>query len=256
MELLVVIAIIGILIALLLPAVQAAREAARRAQCTNNLKQIGVALHNYHDSHKTLPFGAGWRTCPGGRWLGWGCPRMGTLPYILPFLEQSTVHDRIDFTIDPCDDGWMGRPDLYHSANGPAFRTRIPIFVCPSDGLRPTLGSRGYEQGNYKPNFGTLWNYQDKSNGPFYVISPVRLGDIKDGTSNTAAFSEHAQGLGPVTISRIDKVAFHSARSRILTRLPIVRQVRGELLAKSTSAHKKRAPKRKHLDVCNVSPKT
>jgi prepilin-type N-terminal cleavage/methylation domain-containing protein/prepilin-type processing-associated H-X9-DG protein len=201
-ELLVVIAIMGGLMALLLPAVQAAREAARRAECTSNLRQIGVALHNYHATHKAFPFGRGWRRYPGGRWLGWGCWPPGTLTYLLPFLEQQAIHDQIDFSIDPCDDGWHGSTDLYFSTNGPAFRKKIPLS-CPSDDLpQPTP----WGTTSYLANFGTKWNYLDRSDGPFYTISAVRLGDIQDGTSNTAAFSEHAQGSA--TVSRINRT-FH-----------------------------------------------
>ncbi|MCL2117614.1 MAG: DUF1559 domain-containing protein, partial [Planctomycetaceae bacterium] len=86
-ELLVVIAIIGILIALLLPAVQAAREAARRMQCSNHLKQITLALHNYHDAHKTLPAGC------GGPLLAWDMNLLGTLWAILPFIEQGQRYE-------------------------------------------------------------------------------------------------------------------------------------------------------------------
>src|SRR6187549_2591400 len=85
-ELLVVIAIIGILVALLLPAVQAAREAARRTQCINNLKQIGLACHNYHDTHRVLPFGQG----------GTG-DRYSAITLLLPFMEQTNLHGTIDF---------------------------------------------------------------------------------------------------------------------------------------------------------------
>ena len=96
-ELLVVIAIIGILIALLLPAVQAAREAARRSQCTNNLKQIGIALHNYHDTFKVFPPGGLWYTNSTGN-ANWVRNRGSMLLHILPFVEQQSLYDAFDFT--------------------------------------------------------------------------------------------------------------------------------------------------------------
>lgn len=212
-ELLVTMAVIGLLVALLLPAVQAAREAARRAQCTNNLKQIGLALHSYHDAHRAFPFGSSWRTYPGGRWLGLGCHRMGTLPYLLPYLEQSAVYDLIDFRIDPCWDGYAGQPDDYVRINSPAFDHEIDLFVCPSDGQEwpdGYYGSTYYSFGgrtNYRANFGTKWNVQDRTDGPFHIISSTRLGDIKDGTSNTAAFGEHALPPTPPpgSASRVDR---------------------------------------------------
>ena len=86
-ELLVVIAIIGILVALLLPAVQAAREAARRTSCTNNIRQLGLALVNYHDAHKTLPFGSGYLNARTGTWVS----------AILPYMEEQSLYDRFDF---------------------------------------------------------------------------------------------------------------------------------------------------------------
>jgi prepilin-type N-terminal cleavage/methylation domain-containing protein/prepilin-type processing-associated H-X9-DG protein len=190
-ELLTVIAIIGILVAILLPAVQQVREAARRTQCKNNLKQIGLALHNYHDAHKVLPFGASTRP-PGSRWLGWGCPQYSALTMILSHLEQRSVYDRIDFSVNTCDDGWMS-PDRFYSINGAALRTTINTFLCPSDG-HYAPPSNGFGATNYLVNFGTKWNYMDKTDGPFHIASRIRLGDIKDGTSNTALASEHAQG--------------------------------------------------------------
>ena len=198
-EVLVVIAVIGILIALLLPAVQSAREATRRAQCTNNLKQIGIALHNYHLTHKAFPFGQQGRRYPGGKWLGWGCSPMGPLPYLLPFLEQQATYDQIDFSIDPCDDGYLGTVDRYFSRNGPAFRSKISTLLCLSDGQSfrsyDNVAPRvvGFGLTNYLANFGTLWNYQYVSDGPFFILSATRFAAISDGTSNTAAFSEHAQ---------------------------------------------------------------
>ena len=118
-ELLVVIAIIGILIALLLPAVQAAREAARRMQCTNNLKQIGLAMHNYHDSMKCLPFASAYNAGPFYQNVGtWAA-------FILPYLELQTHYDLFDFT----------HPMKYDSdsTNKEAVTTVVAVYLCPSD---------------------------------------------------------------------------------------------------------------------------
>src|SRR4026209_2469997 len=102
-ELLVVIAIIGILVALLFPAVQAAREAARRAQCTNNLKQIGLSMQNYHDTFRSFPFGKG-AAYPGAA----GYARWSAHALLLPFMEQKPLHDNIDFNYAPSTPGMGG----------------------------------------------------------------------------------------------------------------------------------------------------
>ena len=130
-ELLVVIAIIGILVALLLPAIQAAREAARRTQCTNNLKQLGVALHNYHDAHKVLPAAA---YCTSANTIAHCHTWLATL---LPFIEQQAWHDQINFN------AWN------HQGGNPAVLNDVVVgsLLCPSDpdsGLYPNSREMGY----------------------------------------------------------------------------------------------------------------
>jgi prepilin-type N-terminal cleavage/methylation domain-containing protein len=122
-ELLVVIAIIGILVALLLPAVQAAREAARRMQCSNNLKQIALALHNYENSIRELPFGSGYAFTNTGTWMS----------FILPQLEQQNLYNQFDF-----------RKPMYDPVNKPAITTPISFLTCPSDpqSQKPILKNR------------------------------------------------------------------------------------------------------------------
>jgi len=139
-ELLVVIAIIAVLIALLLPAVQSAREAGRRIQCVNNLKQIGIAMHNYHDTFLCLPFGKG----PDYMYLFPDAPiyaRWSAHSQILPFLEQRTLFDAINFNLPP-ETPNIGAPGMgfmpaYLSpnrANATVSRVVLSAFLCPSDG--------------------------------------------------------------------------------------------------------------------------
>ena len=142
-ELLVVIAIIGILIALLLPAVQAAREAARRIQCSNNLKQIGLSLHNYHGSNKCFP--------PGSFWFGldYANYRGCILIRLLPYIEQQPLYDQYDFELKagvPIDSQKLaGSNDLIQS-------TIVPVFRCPSDNHAGVLNGRALH--NYAASIG------------------------------------------------------------------------------------------------------
>ena len=124
-ELLVVIAIIGMLIALLLPAVQAAREAARRMSCSNNLRQIGIAVHNYHDTYNLIPPGRNAETM-----FGWGA-------LILPFVEQGNVQSLIDF-----------KEKMYNEPNRSTGQTRLPLFLCPSDRERMVRNTLFYNPDN------------------------------------------------------------------------------------------------------------
>ncbi len=176
-ELLVVIAIIGILVGLLLPAVQAAREAARRMQCQNNLKQLGLALHNYEGAFKVIPPSM----CinfDGSEYGEWG-PQARLLPYI----EQANLQNLIDFKRT-----YKEQPD--------AVKTRIPTFLCPSEINDRPSGSDGLAQYplNYGANMGT-WMVFDPvrrrgGNGVFNPNSKSSLSQITDGLSQTLAFSE------------------------------------------------------------------
>jgi len=198
-ELLVVMAIIGVLMALLLPAVQAAREAARRATCTNHLKQIGAALHQYHETHRILPFGCGPDDDGAASSIGTlKARRYSAHSQLLPYLEQKAVSDAIDFRVAPFHpyvNAAMMDPAVYASpvelvVNGRAAVTKISTFLCPSDGDR--LQSP-WGHNNYRSCNGSTWSGRS-GNGMFGQNSGVRFADVRDGLSNTAMFSERVKG--------------------------------------------------------------
>jgi prepilin-type N-terminal cleavage/methylation domain-containing protein/prepilin-type processing-associated H-X9-DG protein len=151
-ELLVVIAIIGILIALLLPAVQAAREAARRSQCSNNLKQIGLALHNYHGARKSLPNGGSFfqPTTKSGTWTA----------FILPYLENQSIYDLFRFDLP-----------IWDPLNEPAVQAVVETYICPSDRDGDVLFGGRIQAGSFNPG---------KSMGLWY---PGSMGPTRDGNS-------------------------------------------------------------------------
>lgn len=222
-ELLVVIAIIGILIGLLLPAVQSAREAARRMQCVNNVKQLALAAQNYHDSNRAFPMPTGYR---GGSTR---CPPPGGFSVhalLLPFVEQTPLYDSISFWIH-IDGGtaiqWRGGTD-YQLLIPPiqeAAAQRLPIFRCPSDGGNGMSSGFGLVAGGYygadgrwlrnndtspvpiaTNNYmacngsGTAYNYDSTvmTDGVFSMRVARTFSSILDGTSNTAMFSESIVG--------------------------------------------------------------
>ena len=191
-ELLVVIAIIGILIAMLLPAVQAAREAARRMECTNNLKQFGLATHNYHNAYDRFP--------PGNLW-GKTSGTMGMSLHVclLAYFEQISMSESLDTSVT-----------VYDPFNASLASSMPKCFTCPSDGQTPidpvhnnplykttnyfgVMGS-GYRDSDVVSIFDGLCNdyYKD---GVFYPYSKTKISEITDGTSHTLAFGEQIDVL-------------------------------------------------------------
>ena len=201
-ELLVVIAIIAILIALLLPAVQRVREAASRMKCQNNLKQIGVALHNHEGGLGSFPTGY-WRktwaidpTNPAGHF------RWSALAQLTPYLEQYNVYQALDMSIPLYGGGTLQPQSVPFPQNAAALSIKIPIFLCPSDQFRFVIDGRG--PSNYMACTGSNASGDALTgDGLFYGVnlnvSPnvgVKVADVPDGVSNTVAFSESTLGIG------------------------------------------------------------
>jgi prepilin-type N-terminal cleavage/methylation domain-containing protein/prepilin-type processing-associated H-X9-DG protein len=204
-EVLVVISIIGVLIALLLPAVQAAREAARRSQCTNNLKQLGLAIHGYLDVHGVMPLGS-FKMAPPADDPCDDDHQAGVFVAILPFLEQSPLFNAFNSNVS------------YHTKpNSTVHGTGLSVLWCPSDGLVPQADTEALDWPirftSYMGSSGT-WNSPPSNRGPacklqnfpallgqangvIFYYSSVRLAGVTDGTSNTFLFGEHAYGKNP-----------------------------------------------------------
>jgi len=189
-ELLVVIAIIGVLVALLLPAIQAARESARKASCRNNLHQLGVAMHNYESSYRKLP--PGYTYAPGAQGNALG---HSWIDMLLPFIELTDMYQRIDF-----------KKPIYDPVNAPVREIHISTLLCPTDDVSPNglveMGDARFAMACYVANFGTPDLDEDQEQklgpsgpwGPFYRNSKTKLQEITDGTSKTLMVGERQNG--------------------------------------------------------------
>jgi prepilin-type N-terminal cleavage/methylation domain-containing protein len=175
-ELLVSIAIIGVLASLLLPAVQSAREAARKMTCQSHTRQLGIALHSYHQTYQTLPPGClewrGYRSPPSHRQFAWSA-------FLLPFIEQQMLHQKIDFSV-PFD----------ASVNAIAAKTRIPLYECPSSPKRQSIRGRS----DYGGLYGESMIDRDPDDGLFQYERAFAFHEILDGLSQTLAISEDVGG--------------------------------------------------------------
>lgn len=213
-ELLVVIAIIGVLIALLLPAVQAAREAARRAQCTNNMKQLGLAVHNYHDIHNSLPPGRIWKAGPPGPsfpTIFSGTPNTTWFVQMLPQFEQQALYNAFNFDLGSEGiPGGLPNPALGFFANATVAGNKIAMFQCPSDEARQfqitplyaggLLSAPILTKGNYAVSWGnTNWRQatigtQQYLQSAFGHNMKINFASFRDGLSNTVVVGEVVQG--------------------------------------------------------------
>jgi prepilin-type N-terminal cleavage/methylation domain-containing protein/prepilin-type processing-associated H-X9-DG protein len=201
-ELLVVIAIIAVLIALLLPAIQKVRESAARMQCANNLKQLGIAMHNYHDAKKELP-SASYNSA------SWG---PSAIVYLLPYVDQAAIFALFDPNLASGSSAGGGSNDI-------AAEAHLPLLLCPSDPQQGKTTQFGWT--SYHVSYGTWvgaagWDGMFAPNFTAVVTSPknIRFGQVSDGLSNTAAFAEVCNGpfdLAPSPDPRRDCFEFAGA---------------------------------------------
>jgi prepilin-type N-terminal cleavage/methylation domain-containing protein/prepilin-type processing-associated H-X9-DG protein len=205
-ELLVVIAIIGVLVALLLPAVQAAREASRRTKCVNNLRQLAISCHMFHDTYNRFPIGSQGRVPPTGYYPGQsGVPatpvpsRKPFIPDVLPYLEQTNLASLYDPTVA-----------FNNAKNAAAIQIKIVVMQCSSDITQPPFNTTLDYKGNYALNWGR-WSFIDQGGpssnpfplnvgelgrAPFFLDFGARMAQIADGNSNTLCMSEMLQAPG------------------------------------------------------------
>jgi prepilin-type N-terminal cleavage/methylation domain-containing protein/prepilin-type processing-associated H-X9-DG protein len=191
-ELLVVIAIIGLLMALLLPAVQKVREAANKMVCQNNLKQWGIALHNYHNDYESFPPAYEKKVMPGYESVPAKFYRWSALAQVLPYVEQQNIRNIIDTSIPLYD----ASGSTVYPKNQPGVAALIKLMVCPSDRfgrVDPRYGPCSYVT---CVGSGANGGNRAEADGVFFVDRHIRIGEIYDGTSHTALLSESLLGPG------------------------------------------------------------
>jgi prepilin-type N-terminal cleavage/methylation domain-containing protein/prepilin-type processing-associated H-X9-DG protein len=186
LELLVVIAIIGVLLAALLPALQASRENARRTSCTNNLRQIGAAAHNYYSVHGNFPVGAEAKAYPQNPTNPWTFYRWSSLAHLTPYLEETSVRDALNLQVPL----YTGVTTLPSAENAAAVALVVPLFLCPSD--HGHIISERFGPTNYAAcsGSGAAGGSPLQADGIFFVNSRTQMSQIADGSSHTALFSE------------------------------------------------------------------
>ena len=215
-ELLVVIAIIGALVALLLPAVQAAREAARRIHCVNNLKQIGVALHNYHSAVGSFPVGFLFTAGPVPATTSPLQYRWSALAQMAPYLEQPALYDALNFDF-PVAYKPTGGPSPFwpfYPANTTAMATTVASFLCPSDGAPPPMAGSGPVNYVFCSGSGAGGGDAAGADGAFILGPAMSLADLTDGSSHTAASSEQLLGLaGPYSQTTPSPIPYPASRA-------------------------------------------
>jgi prepilin-type N-terminal cleavage/methylation domain-containing protein/prepilin-type processing-associated H-X9-DG protein len=219
-ELLVVIAIIAVLIALLLPAVQAAREAARRSQCVNNLKQIGLALQNYHASAGGFPVGFlyAYGTVPAN-----SSPqqyRWSPLAQMAPYLEQANLGNALNFNFPlgmaPTDGSAFWPP---YPANTTAMATTVAIFLCPSDAVPPPLVGNGPVSYAFCAGSGANGGEAANADGTFILGPSLSMKDILDGTSNTVAATESLLGIAGPSYTQVSPTPVPQPQARAMAHI-------------------------------------
>jgi prepilin-type N-terminal cleavage/methylation domain-containing protein len=196
-ELLVVIAIILVLVALLLPAVQMAREASRRLSCANNLKQLGIALHDFHNANAQLPTGSVSKPFPpGSTTFPQSFYRWSAFVYMAPYFEQGNLVSTLDDSVP-----MYGPPGATSTQNDAVVATVIPMLLCPSDIQEITDG--GFGPTNYAmcAGTGTPGGSPIAADGVFFVNSTTRFSDITDGLSQTLVASESLLGTGQISLT-------------------------------------------------------
>jgi type II secretory pathway pseudopilin PulG len=205
-ELLAVIGITSIVIGLLLPAVQLSREAARRAQCLNNLRQLGIAINAYHGDFGAFPTRVTIKhySAPGVMDAPFYCGLYSIHSRLLPYLDQLPLFNSVNFDVGTWPtDSLNARPSStalsLNLANATAMQTQVEIFLCPSDsGQLERMGNNYRGNVGVGPAYGTSARKPDSGNGLFPEIGLTTMSQVPDGLSHTAAFSERLRGSGDV----------------------------------------------------------